>query len=428
MLFFGKVLLNIILISTNHNLPQGVVKITMGELVWFIGMQLAIATTSGFSRDDFWISDAERKKLWRTPPYNFNLLMSKPRFNLISKHLSFTMNSPPTYRDKFWRVREMIDEWNRNMAEVFNCSWVVCLDESMLLWLNMWTCPGWNFVLRKPWSMGNEYHSMCCGLSSIMFVIDLVEGRDRPKEAPSLDPQKNGPTVSLLLRMCQFLYTKGTVIILDSGFCVLKGIVELMKKGVYAGACVKKRRYWPKFVKGDAMDSRMKDDPVGTTRLVKGLMDNVEYYFFNLKEPDYTSKIMSTYGCLAEEGDETSRRINGGSKTKHFRYTQVFNNHFAYRHVVDDHNNFRMMEPCIEKSWRTIKWENRVFAFVLTISEVNAWLAMRYFCDLNMKLLDFRINLACQLVYNPWLEKESAGLEKDDEVVNVKKERVVGSI
>ena len=62
------------------------------------------------------------------------------------------------------------------------------------------------------------------------------------------------------------------------------------------------------------MDSRMKDDPVGTTRLVKGVMDNVEYYFFNLKEPDYTSKIMSTYGCLVEEGDETSRHINGGSK------------------------------------------------------------------------------------------------------------------
>ena len=71
----------------------------------------------------------------------------------------------------------------------------------------------------------------------------------------------------------------------------------------------------------------------------------------------------------------------------------------------------------------SIKWENRDFAFVLAISEVNAWLAMRYFCDLNMKLLDFRTNLARQLVYNPWLEKESAGLEKDDEVVNIKKRK-----
>jgi len=31
------------------------------------------------------------------------------------------------------------------------------------------------------------------------------------------------------------------------------------------------------------MDSRMKDDAEGTTRVVKGLMYNIEYYVFNLK-------------------------------------------------------------------------------------------------------------------------------------------------
>jgi len=165
----------------------------------------------------------------------------------------------------------------------FSCSFVACLDETMSLWLNRWTCPGWTFVPRKPWSMGNEYHTMCCGVTSIIFSIDLVEGSDRPRELPSLDAEKKGPTVSLLLRMCKPLYTKGTIVILDSGLCVLKGIVELMKKGVYAGALIKKRRYWPKFIKGDAMDSRMKDDAVGTTRVVKGLMDNIEYYVFNLR-------------------------------------------------------------------------------------------------------------------------------------------------
>ena len=76
-----------------------------------------------------------------------------------------------------------------------------------------------------------------------MFVIDLVEGRNKPKEVPSLDPQKNGLTFSLLLRMYQSLCIKGTIIILDSGFCVLKGIIELMKKGVHTGVCIKKRQY-----------------------------------------------------------------------------------------------------------------------------------------------------------------------------------------
>ena len=33
-------------------------------------------------------------------------------------------------------------------------------------------------------------------------------------------------------------------------------------------------------------------------------MDNVEYNLFYEKELDYASKIMSTYGFLAEEGDK----------------------------------------------------------------------------------------------------------------------------
>ena len=209
-MIFGDGVLNLVLDSTNQSLPQGTVKLTKGELVRFLGMQLAIATTTGFGRDEFWLSDVARRDMWRSPPYNFNLLMSKTRYLLILKHLSFAIDDPPPFRDKFWRIRQILSLWNCNMTEIFSCSFVACLDESMSLWLNGWTCPGWTFVPRKPWSMGNEYHTMCCGVTSIMFAINLVEGSDRPKELPSLDPEKKGPTVSLLLRMRKPLYTKGT--------------------------------------------------------------------------------------------------------------------------------------------------------------------------------------------------------------------------
>ena len=71
------------------------------------------------------------------------------------------------------------------------------------------------------------------------------------------------------------------------------------------------------------MGSRMKDDALGTTRIVKGLMDNIEYYVFNLKEPEHTSKIMSTHGCLAEQGEETSRRISSGHRKGAFHVHPV---------------------------------------------------------------------------------------------------------
>ena len=53
LMFFGDGVLNLVLDSTNQNLPQGTVKVTKGELCRFLGMQFAIATTSGFTRDDF---------------------------------------------------------------------------------------------------------------------------------------------------------------------------------------------------------------------------------------------------------------------------------------------------------------------------------------------------------------------------------------
>jgi len=83
------------------------------------------------------------------------------------------------------------------------------------------------------------------------------------------------------------------------------------------------------------------------------------------------------------------------------------------------------MEPCLEKSWRTIKWECRVFSFILAISEVNAWLAMKYFCGLKLKLLQFRTNLARELIFNPWLQASSVQSEEDDEVTVVKKRKSV---
>jgi len=81
---------------------------------------------------------------------------------------------------------------------------------------------------------------------------------------------------------------------------------------------------------------------------------------------------------------------------------------------VDDHNKHRHQVPCIEGTWKTITWENCVFAFILAISEVNIWLAICYFVwgerddkveEMNKKdkLVFSQIELDEQLVMNPFL-------------------------
>lgn len=172
--------------------------------------------------------------------------MSKNRFNSILAALKYSDQDLPIYHDKFHQIRQMIAAWNGNMAKIFRPDWVSCLDESMSPWTNERTCPGWMFVPRKTHPMGNEYHTVCCGISGVMWAIELVEGKDAPLERTNICFADKPKTVGLLLRLCSSIFQSGRVIILDSGFCVLQGIVELCQRGVFASAVIKKRRYWPK--------------------------------------------------------------------------------------------------------------------------------------------------------------------------------------
>ena len=118
---------------------------------------------------------------------------------------------------------------------------------------------------------------------------------------------------------------------------------------------------------------------------------------------------MLTYGSLVVKGNvKNNVRIVDGVKHV-FQYQEPFSNHFLYRHVVDDHNNHRHSHPSIEETWVTHRWPIRVFSFILAISEVNTWLAFRYFVWGPQKIAkfptihNFRRRLAMNLINNRWI-------------------------
>ena len=153
--------------------------------------------------------------------------------------------------------------------------------------------------------------------------------------------------------------------ILDSGFCVLKGIIELRKKGVFAAALIKKRRYWPKYVPCQMIVEKFKDNEVGHQEALKGVFENIDFHIFVMKEPDYTMQMMSTYGTTEHVGEE-KRQICGPKESRQQKmiwYSEVVHNHFKYRHAVDDHNNRRQSPISLEETWATKWWPHRVHAF-----------------------------------------------------------------
>jgi Transposase IS4 len=190
----------------------------------------------------------------------------------------------------------------------------------------------------------------------------------------------------------------------------------LRKQGVFGAAIVKKRRYWPKYVKGDEIKTYFEGRQVGDADALSATLDGTHFHLMSMKEPDYVMTLMSTYGTCDRSGKETERDVLvGGIRQKvKFNYPEVVGNHFKYRHLVDDHNNRRHSPISFEENWATKTWENRVFAFLIAITEVNLCLVSHYF-DGNKELsqIEFRKLLAKELIYNKYIQQEAEdGLQR----------------
>ena len=164
--------------QTNRALEaKGRRRMCFGELLLYIGIRKQMASAgSVFTVNDFF-SPKDFNERTNPCPYNFRKYMRKSRFKDITAELQFTDWMKPDFVDRFWEVRQMIAAWNKRMAEVFLAEWCICLDESMSIWHNRWTCPGWVYCPRKPHPFGNEYHSACCAITGVMFAIEIVEGK-----------------------------------------------------------------------------------------------------------------------------------------------------------------------------------------------------------------------------------------------------------
>jgi hypothetical protein len=249
LLFFpANYLENVIVKETSKTLvEQALSPLTMGEFLRFLGCIFFMSCFSGVDRRDFF--SPEPISMSNGAPYRLTQFMAGYRFQQIMSCISIT-TSTPTESDRFWEVRMLICAWNKNMQDRYIPSWVSCLDESMSIWNMRWTCPGYVFCPRKPHPVGNEYHTIADGLTTILYAAEIVMGKDTPANYVHQYEKEEGKTSSLLARLTRSIWHSGKVVILDSGFCVLQAIINLKKRGLYAGAVIKKRRYWPSYIQG----------------------------------------------------------------------------------------------------------------------------------------------------------------------------------
>ena len=145
----------------------------------------------------------------------------------------------------------------------FKPNYISFLYESMMKWANKYTCQGFMFVLIKLWSFSNEWHTIDCSASGILFCVGLVEGKGAPADH-SIAPEYYYRiiTVSLMLCLTKNLHGTGKSF-LDSYLCVLQGLEDIKKKGVYGSDILRKRRYQPHYIDGEEIKSHFTYKDVG---------------------------------------------------------------------------------------------------------------------------------------------------------------------
>jgi hypothetical protein len=216
------------------------------------------------------------------------------------------------------------------------------------------------------------------------------------------------------LRLTKTIWGAGRLVILDSGFCVLQALVELKKRGVFASAVIKKRRYWPKHIKGDEIKKHFEDKEIGEADALPGILDNVPFHVYAMKEANFVGLFMSTYGTLERSERKVKKFSMMNNERCEYSYPEVFENHYKYRDKIDSHNAKRHAPISLEETWGTKWWPHRVFAFLLAVTEVNIFLASNYFYSKNYEsMIDFRKVFAEKLIHNYYLINQKVSNETD---------------
>ena len=220
--------------------------------------------------------------------------------------------------------------------------------------------------------------------------------------------EEHGPTAGSLLRLCQGIFGTGKVVILDSGFCVLAALMQLLNYGTHALALVKKRRHWPRHIRGDFINAHFEDKKVGEVDCLPGTLSGSPFKVVVQKEPNYNIIMMTTHGTLGpcDNNKKIQHRTLDTGKKVEFFYTEVVGNHYAFRNCIDKSNAKR--HDCgtkagisLENAWKTTRWPCRAFACIVASSDVNGYCGWNYFgAGEDEEQMLHRKHLARELIMN----------------------------
>lgn len=336
------------------------------------------------------------------------------RFEEITSHLKINTFSEGS--DQLQPLRDIFSAITAHMHEVFQPGWLICVDESMIVWTNKWTAPGaWMYVNRKPHPMGFEVRDLACGTSRIVFSLELQEGAGAKRLY-----DKHGKMAGCVLRLCEqakLFKSRPRVIVGDSAFPSIRLLQLLYAQGIHGVFAIKPRgSHWPIGMPGATLLKATRELPLGQSVCLQSTPSKPPRFFMaGLRDMTPCLLIANASSMsVRSEAPVTTRfltTVTGRSEKKEFKRPEVFELFYETRHVVDDFNHLRQGCNGIEEAWKTKSWEHRALAFILALADANAFNAYKmYQASNDLPELDhdkFRAKYVLHLLGKPRQARQS---------------------
>ena len=98
----------------------------------------------------------------------------------------------------------------------------------------------------------------------------------------------------LMCRMKNPLWVTGKIVIMDNGFCVIKGLMVTYYRVVYVSTMVKNHKYWPRRIYGDKINAHFEKKKIGEHECHSRNWKEFYFAVFVVKEKNYNIIMMST--------------------------------------------------------------------------------------------------------------------------------------
>ena len=327
-----------------------------------------------------------------TPHFNASQFMGVSRFEMIMQYYEVVdltaFTEAQRDADPWWRVRGLVDAFNTNRAQKVHASYIIIFDESIFIWHGEGECPHITYIPRKPEPEGVEMKNASDGLSGVMLVLEIQEGKLRMRLKPYVT--ELGSQAACTKRLAEPFMGTNRIMVGDAWFGSVSVAISLKKDfGLHFIGNVKQcHKFFPKKELICELATARRGEHKVCTSTIKGVPMFATGWKKNSKTVMHVISTCSTT-LPGSNAQVTTCDKFGNAHRLEFSRPKVFELYSKVCGKIDQHNELRQFELALEKAWVTQKYHIRFLSCMTGIVVVDTFYALKYLVPMKYHDLSF---------------------------------------